>query len=77
MVFVLDNLDRVVKKVVQHQTLAILLSRDVSPHLEGLDDSDRKTIDEAKSFFTYQFLNMESEINKDEKTSFLEVLWDS
>ena len=50
---VLDNLDRSVKKVVQHQTLPMILSRKV-PNLDELDTT-RKSLEEAMLNFNLDF----------------------
>ena len=64
--FVIDNLDKLVKKVVNHKTLPIILCRPIVDSVEKLQNH-RKTIEESHSNFEAEFCNSE------EKHAFLQV----
>ena len=69
---VIDNLDRKVKHVLQHQTLPVLLCKDVQSQIKGLSN-ERKTVFEAIDGFTLDFFLMNSPGNTGEKEAFMEV----
>ena len=73
MVTVIDNLDRTVKHVLQHQTLPILLCRNINNKLSGLDNT-RKDIEENTKNFNPDFLLLDNEFNNQEKDAFMKVL---
>ena len=52
--FVIDNLDKLVKKVVNHKTLPIILCRPIVDSVERLQNH-RKTIEESHSNFEAEF----------------------
>ena len=70
---VLDNLDRHVKKVLQHKTLPILLGRKFPDNIDQLD-KQRKSLEEVMSSFTPEFFSLDSSSNSEEKEAFLQVL---
>ena len=73
-VIVLDNLDREVKKVLQHQTLPVFLSRDVPHEYLSLSD-ENKSLDEVMASFTPEFFSFESPCHVAEKEAFLQVVF--
>ena len=72
MAIVMDNLDREVKKVVQHHTLPVLLFRDVPDMYHELSDN-KKSLDDVMSSFHQDFFCLDSACNLEEKTAFLNV----
>ena len=70
---VLDNVDRLLKHVVQHQTLPMLLCRDVPGDFYEKDRT-RKTLEEAKEYYTGDFFYLDSPRNEQEKESFMLVI---
>ena len=71
-VIVIDNLDKQVNKVVQHQTLPLLLCRNVTDELRGLSNQG-KSLTESMSNFNAEFLLLNSPSHSDEKEGFLKV----
>ena len=71
-VMVIDNLDRTVRKVLQHKTLPILLCRDIREDLLDLSHQE-KSLNESMEQFSTEFLLMDSPANREEKDSLLEV----
>ena len=71
-VIVIDNLDTQVNKVLQHKTLPVLLCRNVSEELDGLQNQG-KTLYESMQNFNAEFLLLNSPSHAEEKESFLEV----
>ena len=75
MAIVLDNLDREVKKVIQHQTLPVLLFREV-PHEFFQKDSSRKNLEEVHDSLTPDMFYLGSDQNLPEKEALLLVGYD-
>ena len=64
MVCVIDNMDRQVKQVLQHQTLPILLCRNINDDISGLN-AERQDINAViKSSFTSDFLLLDNPRNQ-------------
>ena len=71
-VTVLDNLDRTVRKVLQHQTLPVLLYRKI-PREFYSKETEKKTLEDALKNFSTSFFSIDSDSNIDEKRAFLQV----
>ena len=69
---VIDNLDKSVNKVLQHQTLPLLLCRDVPEEYFTLDDT-KKPLEEVLNCFTEEFFLLDSPHHSEEKNAFLKV----
>ena len=69
---VIDNLDKSVNKVLQHQTLPLLLLRDVPEEYFSLDDS-KKTLEEVLNCFTEEYFLLDTPRHSEEKKAFLKV----
>ena len=70
---VIDNLDKQVKRVINHKTLPILLCREVDNSVENMSNQ-RKTLDESQAQFKLDFFLMDNPSNFEEKESFMEVI---
>ena len=66
---VIDNLDKSVNKVLQHQTLPLLLLRDVPEEYFSLDDS-KKTLEEVLNCFTEENFLLDTPRHSKEKKAF-------
>ena len=71
---VLDNLDKCVNKVLQHQTLPLLLCREVPEEFISLDDF-KKPLEEVMDSYTEDFFLLDSPCHSEEKTAFLKVIY--
>ena len=69
---VLDNLDRQVKKVLQHKTLPMLLCRDMPQVISDLG-TQKKTLEESLLNFEPNFFYLDASSNSNEKEAFLKV----
>ena len=69
---VIDNLDKSVNKVLQHQTLPLLLCREVPVDYISLDDF-KKPLEEVMDCFTEDFFLLDSPCHSEEKKAFLKV----
>ena len=69
---VIDNLDRTVKKVLQHQTLPVLLSREVPVNYYQMN-TERKSLEDATLLFTPAFFSIDSPCHDSEKKSMMQV----
>ena len=70
--FVIDNLDKLVKKVVNHKTLPIILCQPIVDSVENLPNH-RKTLEDSHSNFDPEFFSLDSPCNSEEKHAFLQV----
>ena len=69
---VIDNIDTVANKVLQHQTLPVLLCRDIYPFLDGLNTVSPSLM-EAHHKITSELLFLDSPSNREEKQAIIRV----
>ena len=69
---VIDNLDKSVKKVVQHKTLPILLCRSIPDIVHNLD-TKRKGLEDVILNYSVPFFLLDSPRHSEEKEAFLKV----
>ena len=72
-IVVMDNLDKLVRKTLTHKTLPIILSRQIEPTLQFLDNN-RNSLEDTLQHFNIDYFLMNSQDNHEDKEAFLQVM---